>query len=104
VAQLAVVEARVAFQTIHCGPVFDRDFDQFGLDLRRAAGNKGREAPAGVVQRPRDNAWLDADGVFAESVIAFAGHQRAVANDLNGLGVLYFVHGLRLLVVNLFLM
>jgi len=60
VAQLAVVEARVAFQTIHCGPVFDRDLDQFGFDLRCSVGNKGREAPAGVVQRTRDDARLDA--------------------------------------------
>ena len=85
--QLPVVEPGVTLQPIHRGPVGAGDLDQLRIDRAVVAGHEGGEAPAGVVERARDRAGADADGVPAVAVVAFSGHQRSVGDDLDG------VHG-----------
>ena len=78
----AVVEARIALQTVHVWPIFDGDLDQFGFDNCVALRLECGETVACVVERTGDGAGLDADGILTEAVVAFAGHQCAVNNEV----------------------
>ena len=33
--ELAVIEPGIAFEAVHASPVFERDFDEFGVDDRK---------------------------------------------------------------------
>ena len=68
---------------VHCGPVGDWDLNQLRVDRGVPFRPEGREAPAGVVDGPRDRAGLDADGILAEAMVPLAGHQRSVGDDLD---------------------
>ena len=56
--------------------------------------------PAGVVDRSRDRAGLNTDGIPALAVVAFSGHQNAIGDDLNCVSFHFVAF---LLVVNPFL-
>ena len=66
------------------GPVGDGDLDQLRLDRSGFARHESGETPAGVVNRARDRAGLNADGAPAEAVVVFSGHQGPVGDDLYG--------------------
>ena len=44
---------------------------------------EGGEPPARVVERPHDGAGGDVDGIRAEAVVAFSGHERSVDDEFD---------------------
>ena len=92
--ELPVVEPGVAFEAVHAPPVLERDFDQFGVDDRISDLFEGGEAPAGVVERPHDGARGDVDGIRAEAMVAFSGHECSVDDEFDSFH--FFVLLLRL--------
>ena len=87
----AGVESGVAFQTVNVLPAFDEECDKLCPDERVALFRISWEAVTGVVECAGNGAWFDFDGVFAETVVAFAGHQGPVDDDFDGLHFFFFL-------------
>jgi len=81
--ELPVVKPGVAFKAVHAPPVLERDFDEFSVDDRVAGLLEGGEAPARVVERPHDCARRDVDGICAEAMVAFSGHECSVDDEFD---------------------
>ena len=97
--QLAVVKLGITFESVHRSPIFDGDFDQFGIDHTFTLRHKRREATAGIVKSAGYCAGGDADGVPAKAVIAFSGHQSSVYDEFDCFHLLTFLFLVKLFVI-----
>lgn len=93
--EFPVVEPGIAFEPVNVRPVLERNLDHFGMDDRVSGLFEVGEPPARVVERPLDRTGRDVDGIFAESMVAFPGHEGSVGDKIDGFHYLGLLLSLR---------